>query len=80
MSGMVMLQRLRQDDQPHHLPVAEAERHRAFVLALRDRLQAAAHHLRHVGGGEQRDADQRAQQLVEAECRPAGTAAASRSP
>ena len=58
------LQRLRQDDQPHRLPIAEADRHRAFVLALRDRLQAGAHHLGHVGRGEQRDADQRAQQLV----------------
>ena len=27
------LQRLRQDDQPHHLPVAEAERRRRLVLA-----------------------------------------------
>ena len=43
------LQRLRQDDEPHHLPVAEAERHGALVLALRDGLQAAAHHLGHVG-------------------------------
>ena len=80
MLGMVILQRLRQDDQPHHLPVAEAERHGAFVLALRDRLQAGAHHLRHVGRGEQRDADQRAQQLVRRPGAPARTAAASRSP
>jgi hypothetical protein len=68
MPGMTM-QRLRQHDQAHHLPVAEAERHRALVLALGDRLQAAAHDFRHVGRGEQRDADQRAQQLVR---RPAG--------
>ncbi len=59
------LQRLRQDDQPHLLPVAEAERIGALVLALRDRLQAAADHFGHVGRGEQGDADQRAQQLVE---------------
>ena len=26
MPGMVMLQRLRQDDKPHHQPVAQAER------------------------------------------------------
>ena len=63
------LQRLRQDDQPHLLPVAEAERIGALVLALGDRLQAAAHHLGHVGRGEQRHADQRAQQLVEVDAR-----------
>ncbi len=57
-------QRLRQDDQAHHLPVAEAERHRALVLALGDRLQAAADHLGHIGRSEQRDADQRPQQPV----------------
>ena len=61
-AGNDELQRLRQDDEPHHPPVAEAERHGAFVLAARDRLQPAAHHLRHVGRREQRHADQRAQQ------------------
>ena len=28
------LQRLRQDDEPHHLPVAQAHRHRGLILAL----------------------------------------------
>src|SRR3569623_19105 len=37
-------QGLRQDDEPHHLPIAEAHRHGAFVLALRQGLQPAAHH------------------------------------
>ncbi len=59
------LERLRQDDQAHRLPIAEAERLGGFELALRNRLQAAAHDLRHVGRRKQRDADQRAQQLVE---------------
>src|SRR6185312_7530081 len=33
-------QRLRQDDVAHHQRIAQADRHRAFELALRDRLQA----------------------------------------
>ena len=62
-------ERLRQDDEPHHLPIAEADRLRRLVLAARDRLQAAADDLRHVGGGEERDADQRPEQLVEGHAR-----------
>ena len=57
-------QGLRQNDQPHHLPIAEPDRLRALILSARDRLQAGAHHLRHIGGCEQGDADQRAQQFV----------------
>ncbi len=57
MPGMTSLQRLRQDDETHHPPVAEPERHRALELAARDRLQAAAHDFRHIGRREQHDAD-----------------------
>src|SRR5215211_4348341 len=39
------LQRLRQDDEAHHLRIAQAHRHGAFVLPLGDRLQAGAHNL-----------------------------------
>ncbi|QTK78568.1 6-Pyruvoyl-Tetrahydropterin Synthase [Agrobacterium tumefaciens] len=59
------LQRLWQYDQPRLLPVVQAERIRSFILSLRNGLQAAADHFRHIGGGEQRHADQRAQELVE---------------
>ena len=76
MPGIDDLQRLRQDDQAHHLPVGQAQRLRALILALRDRLQAAAHHFGHIGRGEQRHADQGAQQLVEVDALAAGTAAA----
>ena len=65
MPGNDHLQRLRQNDETHHLPVVQAERLRALILALGHRLKAAAHHLRHIGGGEQRDADQAAQQRVD---------------
>ena len=64
MFGIVMRKRLRQDDETHHLRISQADRLRAFVLALRDRREAGAHHLRHIGRGEQRDTDQRAHQLV----------------
>ena len=57
-------QRLRQDDQPHHAPIGQAQRPRRLVLAARDGGEAAAHHLRHVGGSKQRNADQRANKLV----------------
>src|SRR3984957_14371289 len=57
-------QRRRQHDEAQRLPVAEPERARRFPLPLRDRLQAGAHHLGHVGGGEQRDADEGADELV----------------
>ena len=53
-AGNDQRQRLRQDDERHHQRIVEAERHRAFVLAPPERLQAAAHLLRHIGGGEQR--------------------------
>ena len=51
-------QRLRQDDENHHLPVVQAERHRSLVLPLRHGLQPAAHHLGHIGGGEEGNAHQ----------------------
>src|SRR5215208_3869402 len=38
------LQRLRQHDQHHHLPIGEAERARRFILALGNCLKPAAHH------------------------------------
>src|SRR6476659_2076043 len=57
-------QRLRQDDEACHLPVAETDGHGAFVLASRNGLQAGANNLRHIGGGEDRNADQRPHQLV----------------
>src|SRR5688572_11263820 len=62
-------QRLRHDDEPHHLPIAEAHRHRAFILAFGQRLKAAADHFGHIGGCEQRDADQDAHQNVELDAR-----------
>ena len=58
-------QRLRQDDLALRLPVAQAERLRGLDLALGQRLQTAAHHLGQVGRGEQRHADQHAQQHVD---------------
>ena len=74
-------QRLRQHDQPgasanSRGPSASA----ASILALRDRLQAAADDLGEIGGGEQDERDLRAQQLVDRQARPAGTAAASPRP
>ncbi len=41
---------LGQDDQAHHLPVAQTEGLCGFVLALRNCLQTASNHLRHIGG------------------------------
>ena len=58
-------QRLRQDDEAHFRPVTEAEAVRRFKLAARNRLQAAAHHFRHVGRGEEGNANQRAHQVVD---------------
>ena len=48
-SGNDDFQRLRQNDKAHHFPIGQAKRLRRLILALRDRLQAAAHHFRHVG-------------------------------
>src|SRR3954452_11699863 len=56
-------QGLRQNDEPHHFPVAQADRHRGLVLALWDRGQSCAHHLGHISRRKQRHADQRTQQL-----------------
>ena len=64
-SGNDDLQRLRQNDKAHHFPIGQAKRLRRLILALGNRLQAAAHHFRHVGRGKQRHADQGAHQLVE---------------
>ena len=50
---------------PIFFAIGQAERVGCLVLAARDRLQAAADGLGDVGGGEQRHADQRAQQLVD---------------
>src|SRR5688572_14875203 len=58
-------QRLRQNDQSHDLPIGQAQGVGRLVLAFRNGLKAAAHDLGHVSGGEQGDADQRPQQLVE---------------
>src|SRR6266516_7626414 len=58
-------QRLRQDDKTGLLPVGEAQRVGRLVLALRKRLQAAAHYLRQIGAGKENDRDLRAQQLVD---------------
>src|SRR3954470_8676250 len=58
-------QRLRQDDEAGLLPVVQAERVGRLVLPLRQRLQAATHHFRQVGAGEQDDGDLRPQQLVD---------------
>ena len=58
-------QRLRQDDEAHLRPVTEAEAVGRFKLSARDGLQAAAHHLRHVGRGKEGDANQRAHQVVD---------------
>ena len=58
-------QGLRHDDETGHPPIAQAQRHRALELAARDRLQAAAHHFRLVGGGKQHHPDQHPQQPVD---------------
>ena len=58
-------QRLRQHDQPGAPPIAEAQRIGRLDLALRDRLQPAAHDFGEIGGGEQDERDLRAQQLVD---------------
>ena len=59
------LQRLRQDDQAHRLPVAQTHRLARLVLPLGNRLEAAADHLRHVGRREQRDDDHDPDELIE---------------
>ena len=59
------LERLRQDDEPHRLPVAEAHRLAGLVLPIGDRLQPAADHLGHVGGREHRDDDHHPDQLIQ---------------
>ena len=47
------------------LQYGRAESHRPLVLPLRDGLETAPDHLGHVGGGEERHADDRAQELIE---------------
>ena len=59
------LQRLRHDDQPHRLPVVEAERVGGLVLAARQGGEAAADGLGDVGRREQRHHDDDAQDDVE---------------
>ena len=63
------LQRLRHDHEPHRLPVVEAERVGALVLAARQGGEAAADDLGHVGGGEERHHDDDAQDDVEVRAR-----------
>ena len=58
-------QGLRQDNEPHHAPVAQAERLGRLELALRYRLQATAHHLGHVRRRERPDPHQRPPPPVE---------------
>ncbi len=53
-----------QDNQPHHLPVRQAHRLCALILALVDRLQAATYNLGHIGRAEQHHPNQCAQQIV----------------
>ena len=67
-AGTTSAQRLRQHDLALRLPVAQAERLGRLDLALGQRLQPAAHHLGQVGRGEQRHADQHAQQHVDRDC------------
>src|SRR5690606_16312688 len=61
------LQRLRQYDFTHLLPIAQADGIRALVLALGYGLQTAAHRFGDVRRGKQDDGDLRTQELVDAE-------------
>src|SRR2546421_3960857 len=63
--GNDQFERLRQHDQSHHLPIAEAQRHRALELTSGDRLQTAPDHLGHVRGREQRHPHECAQQGID---------------
>ena len=63
------LERLRQDHQAQRLPVAQTNRLRRLELAVRNRLQTAPDHLRHVGRGERGDHHHHADELIERQAR-----------
>ena len=51
-------QGLRQDDERDRAPIGQTERLRRLKLRGRDGQKSAAHHFRHIGRSEQRDADE----------------------
>ena len=59
-----MGQGLRQDDQPHRLPVRQPHCLRALILAFVNRLQTTADNLSHIRSREQHHPDQRPQQII----------------
>ena len=64
-SGRITLHSAWQDDEARLVPVAEAERIVGLCVALRQRLQAATHHFRDIGGRKQDEGDQRVQQHID---------------
>src|SRR5699024_7092809 len=59
------LEGLRQNDQPHFLPVAQAQRIRSLVLPARNGLQATAYDLGHISAVKEAQTDKRSKQFVD---------------